>query len=58
MTQDCYNTDWPDSATALAEAIKGLEHAMDAAYWMETLPHPHGENPTLGSEHPDRLAGE
>lgn len=57
MTRDRFNTDWPDSATALAEAIKGLEHAMDAMYWMETIPHPRSAT-TSGNEVPDRTAGE
>jgi hypothetical protein len=58
MTQDRFNTDWPDSATVLTEAIAGLERAMDAMYWMETLPHPHGGNSSSGNEVPDRTAGE
>jgi DNA-binding HxlR family transcriptional regulator len=58
MTQDRYNADWPDSATALTEAIAGLEHAMDAMYCMETLPHPHSATPSSGGEHPDPPAGE
>lgn len=51
MTQDRFNTDWPDSATATTEAIAGLEHAMDAMYWMETLP-PSG-NPPLQPAPPE-----
>ena len=49
MTRDRYNTDWPDSVHALNEAIRGLELAMSATHWMETLPQPDGRYPTLQS---------
>lgn len=58
MAQDRYNTDWPDSAPAISEAIKGLEHAVDAMYWMETLPHPHSRDRSPESDHPDGVVGE
>jgi len=47
MTQDRYNPDWNDSRVALEEAIKALDHALDAMHWMETLPHPDGGYPPL-----------
>jgi hypothetical protein len=47
MTQDRFNTDYPDSAHAIDEALRGLELAMNATHWMETLPHPDGGYPAL-----------
>jgi hypothetical protein len=47
MTQDRYNTDFPDSAVATKEALQGLELAMNATHWMETLPHPDGGYPRI-----------
>ncbi len=47
MTRDPYNRDWPDTATALTAAIDGLERAVDAMHWMETLPHTDGGYPPL-----------
>lgn len=49
MTQDRYNTDYPDSALATEEAIRGLELAMNATQWMETLPHPDGGYPHISA---------
>ncbi|WP_248243319.1 hypothetical protein [Microbacterium kunmingense] len=47
MTQDSYNTDWPDATTALDAAIGSLDHALNAMTWMETLPHLDGGYPPL-----------
>lgn len=47
MTQDSYNTDWPDATAALDAAIEALDHALNAMTWMETLPHFDGGYPPL-----------
>jgi len=47
MTQDRYNTDWPDATAALDAAVQALDRAVDAMTWMETLPHLDGGYPPL-----------
>lgn len=47
MTQDSYNTEFRNSTSALDEAIRALDRALDAMTWMETLPHPNGGYPPI-----------
>lgn len=47
MSNDSWNTDWHDSATAIATATAALERADEAMLWMNTLPHPDGGYPPI-----------
>jgi len=47
MTHDAHNTDWPDSVPALEAALQGIDLAIGATMWMETLAVPDGGYPTL-----------
>ncbi|WP_147305963.1 hypothetical protein [Subtercola boreus] len=47
MTKDSWNTNWPDSAAAIAAADAALEQADDAMLWMHTLPDSDGGYPPI-----------
>jgi len=47
MSDDSWNTDWHDSAMAIATATAALERADEAMLWMHTLPHPDGGYPPI-----------
>lgn len=47
MARDDMNKDHPDSAAAVAKALAGLDQAIDAACWMETLATVEGTYPEL-----------
>jgi hypothetical protein len=47
VAEDSLNPDWTNIAAAVAAAFDGLELAMDATYWMQTLPDDTGDYPPL-----------
>jgi hypothetical protein len=47
MARDGMNTDYPESAPAIVAALAGLDQAIDAACWMETLAMVDGDYPVL-----------
>lgn len=47
MTQDKYNEDHRETAGAAAAALAGLNQAINATTWMETLPDLSGDYPQL-----------
>ena len=47
MSRDGYNTDRTESAPALQAALAGLDQAIDATTWMETLAVLEGGYPVL-----------
>lgn len=47
MARDSLNTDYKESATALSAALAGLNQAIEATTWMETLAVTDGGYPIL-----------
>ncbi|GAA4371592.1 hypothetical protein [Paeniglutamicibacter cryotolerans] len=47
MARDGMNADHPDSAAAVTKALAGLDQAIDATCWMETLATVNGTYPEL-----------
>ena len=47
MSRHGHNTDCPDSGPAIEAALEGLDRAIGATLWMETLAVPDGGNPEL-----------
>lgn len=47
MGEDRFNSEWTDTTTAVTAAHDGLELAVDATYWMQTLPNSAGDYPPL-----------
>lgn len=47
MAEDSLNSDWTDTAAAVGAALAGLELAVDATCWMQTLPDSAGAYPSL-----------
>ncbi|MDO2934148.1 hypothetical protein Q2T94_07545 [Paeniglutamicibacter sulfureus] len=47
MTRDRHNTDRTESGPALRDALAGLDRAIDATTWMETLAVVEGGYPVL-----------
>ncbi|MGV2854355.1 hypothetical protein ACNPON_10330 [Glutamicibacter sp. AGC13] len=40
MSTDPWNKDYPDTKQAVSQTMNGLQTAIDATCWMETLPEP------------------
>lgn len=49
LTQDSYNTEWPDATAAFDAAIEAFDHALNAMTWVETLPHLDGDYTPLAN---------
>lgn len=47
MTRDSLNKDFPDSKYAATIALQGIEQAINATCWMETIPTTDGTYPSL-----------
>lgn len=47
MARDSMNKDFPESAAAVSLALAGLDQAIDATCWMETLATVEGTYPEL-----------
>lgn len=47
MAEVSLNNDWTNTAVAVTAALGGLELALDAIYWMQTLPNSDGDYPLL-----------
>lgn len=50
MADDNLNNDWTNTAVAVTAAFGGLELALDALYWMQTLPNSDGDYPLLTAD--------
>ncbi|HJX79109.1 hypothetical protein [Glutamicibacter sp.] len=48
MARDSLNKDFPDSKHAATTALQGIEQAINAVCWMETLATTDGTYPPLG----------
>lgn len=48
MARDSLNRDFPDSKQAAATAMQGIEQAINATCWMETMATTDGTYPPLG----------
>ncbi|MGP5288029.1 hypothetical protein [Glutamicibacter arilaitensis] len=48
MARDSMNKDFPDSKQAATTALQGIEQAINATCWMETLATTEGTHPPLG----------
>ena len=49
MAVDSLNSDWTEAAAAVRAALAGLELAVDATCWMQTLPNSAGAYPSLST---------
>jgi len=49
MAEDSLNSGWTDTTAAITAALAGLELAVDATCWMQTLPNSTGEYPSLST---------
>lgn len=50
MAEDSLNSAWTDTTAAITAALAGLERAVDATCWMQTLPNNTGEYPSLSTD--------
>lgn len=50
MADDSLNSDWTNTAVAVTAAFGGLELALEAIYWMQTLPNSDGDYPLLTAD--------
>lgn len=48
MARDSLNKDFPDSKHAASTALQGIEQAINATCWMETVTTTDGIHPPLG----------